>query len=93
MDKTLKIIVIIDSKSKSTRLIAQIKRFILAKKPIIGGTPAIENIIINIPKAKAMLDFFNKDKSPNSLLYLIVSLLCFKFNNKKMDQKHVPAII
>ena len=40
----------------------------LARKPIKGGTPAIEKNTIQKIKANVLFDFNNNDKSPKSLL-------------------------
>lgn len=48
------------------------KTLILAKKPISGGMPAIENTVSTKDNAIAELDFLSKTKSPNSLLRLSV---------------------
>jgi hypothetical protein len=68
------------------------KMFNFARKPIIGGMPAIENsAVINIID-NILFDFFNKAKSPKSLFCFILSVF---FNRKsiKTDQMHTPEPI
>ena len=65
---------------------------IFAKNPIIGGIPAIENTVTTIDNAKPELDFFNKTKSLNSLLYLFFKFFFLIFNNKYIYQIHKPEI-
>lgn len=62
------------------------KTFIFAKNPTSGGIPAIENIAILRKTANIGLDLLNKDKSPNSLLYLLLYCFLFNRNNKIISQ-------
>jgi len=68
------------------------KILILTKKPIIGGSPAIENKTVLNKKAKILLDLLSKFKSVNSLFCFFV-YWCFSGNNKKIDQTHKLAPI
>jgi len=68
------------------------KILILTKKPIIGGSPAIENNTVLNKKAKILFDLLNEFKSVNSLFCFLIYLY-LSCNNKKMDQRHKPAPI
>jgi hypothetical protein len=59
---------------------------ILAKNPTKGGIPAIEKIVSDKENDKAGFDFFNKDNSLNSLLYLFVKFCFFNLSNKIIYQ-------
>jgi hypothetical protein len=69
------------------------KIFILARNPIRGGIPAIENNVKAKVKAIPELDFFNRTKSLNSLLYLFFKCLFLNLIKIKVYQTHNPEII
>jgi len=68
------------------------KTLILTKKPIIGGSPEIDNKTILKNNAKILLDLFNKFKSAKSL-FCFFMYLYFNRNNKRIDHIDNPAII
>ena len=65
----------------------------LAKKPIKGGIPAIENIIKAKLIAKAGFAFRNNIKSPSSLFNLFGYNLLFNRNDMIINQVAIPANI